>query len=425
MIKKLLFSILLISSSYILLGQNFNKYFNKGSLRIDYIHSATFNDELFSVDNYFYEPYWGGSQINLIDTFDYGAYKFEAFDSTSNTLIYSRNFSTLCGEWKYTEEAKTIWRSFSESVIMPFPRATIKVKFYKRLKNQKWELWSEIYVNPKNYMISPDLKTPIKSFKIHDSGDPATKLDIVLLAEGYTQSEMQKFMNDAQRFAKYLLECDPFKQYESDINIWAVPSVSKESGTDIPGKGVYKNTLFDSHFYTFGTERYLNTTNNVAIRNVAANAPYDQIYILVNTDKYGGAGIYNFYSICTADDKYSDFVFTHEFGHAFAGLADEYYTSDVGVEDFYDLQSEPWEPNITTLVDFDKKWKSMVADSTPIPTPDIEENANLVGAFEGGGYIAKGIYRPKHDCSMKSIRYNDFCPVCTKAIIDRIKFYSR
>jgi len=397
----------------------------EGSLRIDYIHSATFNDELFSVDNYFHEPYWGGSQVNLIDTFDYGAYKFETFDSTTNTLIYSRNFSTLCGEWKYTNEAKTIWRSFSESLIMPFPKATVNVKIYKRLKNQKWELWSEIFVNPKNYMISPDLKTPIKSFKIHDSGEPSKKLDIVLLAEGYTESEMQKFMNDAQRFSKYLLECDPFKEYESDINIWAVPSVSRESGTDIPGKGIYKNTFFDSHFYTFGTERYLNTTDNVAIRNVAANAPYDQIYILVNTDKYGGAGIYNFYSICTADDKYSDFVFTHEFGHAFAGLADEYYTSDVGVEDFYDLQSEPWEPNITTLVDFDKKWKYMVADSTPIPTPDYEENKDLIGAFEGGGYIAKGIFRPMHDCSMKSIRYNDFCPVCTKAIIDRIKFYSR
>lgn len=424
MIKKLLFSILLLSSSYILSAQSFNKFFTDGSLRIDYVHSATFNDELFSVENYFHEPYWGGSEINLIDTFDYGAYKFEAIDSTTNTVIYSRNFSTLCGEWRYTNEAKSLWRSFSESVIMPFPKATIKVKFYKRLKNQNWELWAEIYVNPKDYMISPDLKTPIQSFKIHDSGKPSKKLDIVLLAEGYTEVEMQKFMNDAQRFSKYLVECDPFKEYANDINIWAVPSVSIESGTDIPGKGIYKNTFFDSHFYTFGTERYLNTTNNVAIRNVAANAPYDQIYILVNTDKYGGAGIYNFYSICTADNKYSDFVFTHEFGHAFAGLADEYYTSDVGVEDFYDLQSEPWEPNITTLVDFDKKWKFMIADSTAIPTPDTDANVDLLGAFEGGGYIAKGIYRPVHDCSMKSIKYNNFCPVCTKAIIDRIKFYS-
>ncbi len=421
----LIFSTIIFLLTSISTAQDFNTYFAKGSLRIDYIHSATFNDELFSVDNFFHEPFWGGSQLNLIDTFDYGAYKFEVYDSTNNKLIYSRNYSTLCGEWKYTKEAKSLWRSFSESVIMPFPKNTIKLKFYKRLKNMKWELWTKIYVNPKNYMISPTLKTPIKSFKIHDSGDASKKLDIVLIAEGYTQSEIQKFMNDAQRFKDYLLACDPFKQYKSDINIWAIPSVSVESGTDIPGKGIYKNTLFDSHFYTFGTERYLNTTNNIAIRNAAANAPYDQIYILVNTDKYGGAGIYNFYSICTADNKYSDFVFTHEFGHAFAGLADEYYTSEVGVEDFYDLNSEPWEPNITTLVDFNKKWKSMVANSTPIPTPDIEENADILGAFEGGGYIAKGIYRPKHDCSMKSIRYNDFCPVCTKAIIDRIKFYSK
>ncbi len=405
-------------------AQNFQKYFSSGSLRIDYIHSATHNKELLSRDQLYHEPHWGGSHINLIDTFNYGHYKFEVYDSLSNQLIYSRGYSTLCGEWRYTEEAKKLWRSFSESVIMPFPKNTIKVVFYKRKKDQSWEEMTQWTINPKDYMISPLLKMPIRAFKIHNSGKPDKKLDIVLLAEGYTQSEMQKFMDDAQRFTKYLLKCSPYNEYTTDINIWAVPTVSQQSGTDIPGKGIYKNTIFDSHFYTFGTERYLNTIDNVSIRNAAANAPYDQIYLLVNSDKYGGAGIYNFYSICTADNEYSDFVFTHEFGHAFAGLADEYYTSDVGVEDFYDLKSEPWEPNITTLVHFDKKWKSMVKAGTPIPTPDTTGYENTVGAFEGGGYVAKGIYRPSHDCSMKSIRYNDFCPVCTKSIIDMIKFYA-
>ena len=376
---KSLYIILIITLLQIsLAAQDFNTFFTKGSLRLDYIHTANANTELFSLDSYFHEPFWGGSKINLIDTFEYGHYKFEVYDSSSKKLIYSRGYSTLCGEWIFTDEAKKYWRSFSESLIMPFPKNTIQIKVYKREKNQSWAEWSSLYVNPKDYNIIPQQKLKIKAFKIHDSGLPSEKLDIVLLAEGYTQNELQKFMQDAQRFKNSLLSWSPLNKYSDKINVWAVPVVSEESGTDIPGKGVYKNTHFDSHFYTFGTERYINTVNNIAIRDAAANAPYDQIYVLVNSKKYGGAGIYNFYSICTTDNEQSEFVFNHEFGHAFAGLADEYYTSDVGVEDFYDLKAEPWEPNITTLVDFDRKWKPMLNKNTPIPTPDTKENENIL-----------------------------------------------
>jgi len=406
-------------------SQSFDKFFSEGSLRVDYIHTANNKTEIFSLDSYYHEPFWGGSNINLIDTFDYGHYKFEVYDSATSTLIYSRGFSTLCGEWRFTDEAKIYWRSFSESLIMPFPKSTIIIKVYKREKDQRWSNWSELTIKPNDYNIIPQQKHIVKAFKIHDSGKPSDKLDIVLLAEGYTNNELQKFMKDANRFAKSLLSWSPINKYTDKINVWAVPTVSEESGTDIPGKGIYKNTLFDSHFYTFGTERYINTVNNTAIRDAAANAPYDQIYILVNTDKYGGAGIYNFYSICTADNKNSEFVFNHEFGHAFAGLADEYYTSDVGVEDFYDLKAEPWEPNITTLVNFDKKWKSMLDENTPIPTLDTKENNELLGVFEGAGYVEKKVYRPRHDCSMKSIKDDYFCPVCSKAFIDMLKFYSK
>ncbi len=424
--RKFFITLFIISTLYFnLIAQEFDKYFTNGSLRIDYIHTANFEKELLSLDTYFHEPFWGGSKVNLIDTFNYGHYKFEVYDSITSTLIYSRGYSTLCGEWRYTDEAKKLYRSFSESVLLPYPINTVEIVFYKRLKDQSWQQISQLTVNPTYYMIIPQLKHKVKSFKIHDSGDPAKKLDIVLLAEGYTQSEMQKFMQDAQKFKKYLIECAPFDKHSSDINIWVVPIVSEETGTDIPGKNIYKNTFFDSHFYTFGTERYINTVNNIAVRNAAANAPYDQIYILVNTEKYGGAGIYNYYSICTTDHLHSGFVFTHEFGHAFAGLADEYYSSDVAVEDFYDLNSEPWEPNITTLIDFDSKWKKMIEEGTPIPTADTEDNSEIIGAFEGAGYVAKGVYRPRHDCTMKSIRYNDFCPVCSKAIVEMILFYSK
>jgi len=405
-------------------AQDFDQLFDKGSLRIDYIHTATHDKEVISLDEFYHEPFWGGSTVNLIDTFNYGYYKFEMTDSISGKILYSRGYSTLSAEWSSTPEAKDNWRSFSESIIMPFPLKTVNVNIYKRNKQQQWEALSSILVNPNNYMINPIQKTKIKAFKIHNSGAPAKNLDLVILAEGYTEGELQKFMKDAQRFTDTLLSWAPFDKYSNKINVWAVPTVSEESGTDIPGTGVYKNTYFDSHFYTFGTERYINTTKNVRIRDAASNAPYDQIYILVNTDKYGGAGIYNYYSICTADNPYSGFVFCHEFGHAFAGLADEYYSSDVSVENYYDLSKEPWEANITTLVNFENKWKSDIDAATNIPT-QITNDKKKLGAYQGGGYVEKGVYRPLPDCSMKSIRSNDFCPVCTKALVELLEFYSK
>jgi hypothetical protein len=404
--------------------QSFDKYFTEGSLRFDYYRTGNDKTEIMSNDEIYKEPYWGGSHINLLDTFDYGNYKFEVYDSISGIMIYSRGYSSLFKEWRYTPEAKKLNRSFSETVIFPFPRKTVKLVFYKRKRNQSWEKQYVTYVNPKDYNIIEQQNMKLRSFKIHGSRSPEKALDIVLLSEGYTATQMQKFMDDANRFKDYLLKCSPFDEVAGKINIWVVPVESAESGTDLPGKNIWRNTVFDSHFYTFGTERYLNTTNNKKVRDAAANAPYDQIYILVNTDKYGGAGIYNYYSICTADNKYSDFVFTHEFGHAFAALGDEYYTSDVSVQDFYDLDSEPWEPNLTTLKNFDKKWKAMVEKGTPVPTPDTGEYKDKVGAFEGAGYVEKGVYRPVYDCSMKSIKYNNFCPVCTKAFLDMIEFYS-
>jgi hypothetical protein len=416
---------LLISGSFILGAQDFNQYFTDGALRFDYYRTGNHQSEQISEDIMFHEEFWGGSKVNLLDTFDYGNYKIEVYDSAGQTLIYSRGFSSLFYEWRYTEEARSIYRSFSETVRFPFPKASVKLIFYERLKDMSWKIQYHTWVNPKDYTIVRDNPAPVKSFKIHGERAPEKALDIVLLAEGYTQAEMQKFMNDAQRFVKYLIECEPFKSMQAKINIWAVPSISAESGTDLPGKDIWVNTLFDSHFYTFGTERYLNTLNNKMVRNYAGNAPYDQIYILVNSKKYGGAGIFNYYSICTADHKSSDFVFVHEFGHAMAGLGDEYYTSDVSTDSLYSLNVEPWEPNLTTLKDFGSKWKNLMDDSTPVPTPTTKEYADKTGAFEGAGYLKNGVYRPAYECTMKSVRYDDFCDVCTQAIVDMIEFYAQ
>ena len=305
-------------------AQKFDQYFSNGSLRVDYFHGGNHEKEFISNDALYHEPYFGGSKLNMIDTFDYGHYKFEVFDSVSSVMIYSRGYSTLFGEWRYTKDAESNWRTLSESVIMPFPKKSIKLVFYKRLKNMSWEPLYTRYINPTDYNIRPQQNMKITAHKVHYSGDPAKKVDIVLLAEGYTVDEQEKFMKDAERFKEYLLSWAPFNKMKDRFNIWVVPVVSLESGTDIPGTNIWKNTAFDSHFYTFGTERYINTVNNKSVRDAAANAPYDQIYILANTSKYGGAGIFNFYSICTSDNEKSGFVFCHEFGHAF-GFEDLYY----------------------------------------------------------------------------------------------------
>ncbi|MEA3439677.1 MAG: M64 family metallopeptidase, partial [Chloroflexota bacterium] len=249
-----------------------------------------------------------------------------------------------------------------------------------------------------------------QKFKIHHSGNPNEKLDIVIIPEGYTRNELRKLRKDCKRFNEYLLESSPYNENRDKINIWGVYAWSRESGTDIPSEDIYRNTIANTTFDTFGLERYLTTDDFKTVKDIASNAPYDRIFILVNHSKYGGCGIYNHYCIVTSDNEESDFLTLHEFGHAFAGLGDEYYTSEFVVEDFYPLDKEPWEPNLTTLVDFTSKWIDMVDEGTPIPTPATAEYESTVGVYEGGGYVAKGVYRPFIDCTMKSKIYDQFCP---------------
>ena len=403
----------------------FDNYFSEKTLRIDYCHSGNKENEIYSIDELIEEPIWGGSKINLIDKFNYGKYKFEVYDSLSNILIYSRGYSTLFGEWQTTEQAKNTWKTFSETITFPYPQNAIIVKFYSRDRNNLWNKKFEYIVNPDNYFISKEKRNKCAVFKVHYSGSPFVKLDIVIIPDGYTKDEIDLFKKDCGRFAKYLLDTNPFTNNKDKINIWGVEAISEESGTDLPGENIWKNTIVNTNFYTFNSERYLTTRDNKILHNLAANAPYDQIFILVNTKKYGGCGIYNFYSLASSNNKDSNFLLIHEFGHAFAGLADEYYTSDVSLQDFYPLNLEPWEPNITTLTDFDSKWKDMVDKDIPVPTPEIDKYKNKIGVFEGAGYAEKGIYRPSVNCTMKSVSYNNFCPVCRVAIQKMIDFYSK
>ena len=225
---------------------------------------------------------------------------------------------------------------------------------------------------------------------------------------------MTKFLKDAKSLTDSLFKAAPFSEMKAYFNVYALKTPSQESGTDVPGENIFRNTLYNSTFYTFDISRYLTTSDMKTIHDKAAVVPYDQIIVLVNSNRYGGGGFYNYLNVCAAGNKLSTRVFIHEFGHSFAGLGDEYYTSEVAFEDYYNLKVEPWEPNLTTLVDFDSKWKSMVDSATPIPTPRYSDYSSKTGAFEGGGYVAKGIYSPMEDCRMKSNETPHFCPVCRK-----------
>lgn len=420
--KKIVLAVILLSTS-VFAQIKFDDYFIDKTLRMDFYHTGNAATENISFDKLIEEGQWSGSKINLVDKFEYGYYVLRVTDSASGNLIYSRGFSTLYQEWQTTEESKKIIRTFPGSVSMPFPKNKIMVEIFRKDKRNNLEKKFEYEVDPNDYFIIKEKIKPYSNFKVHYSGEPSKKLDIVLIPDGYTKDEIEKFKNDCERFASYLFEYSPFKENENKINIWGVDAPSIESGTDIPAKDIWKETILNSRFYTFDSERYLMTSDYFSVKDVAANAPYDQIYIIVNTDKYGGGSIYNFYSATAADNKLSKQIFVHEFGHGFAGLADE-YADDSTYLDYYPLDVEPWEANITTLVNFESKWKNLIDKDTPVPTPKEDKFKNKIGVFEGGGYVNKGVYRPTMNSIMNSFSSNEFNEVCKNAIQKLIDFYS-
>jgi hypothetical protein len=422
--RLILLSLLILSASA--KGQmSFNNYFTGNVFRFDFMFSGNNHKTEVYPMGMKEEPFWAGSNINLIDPFNFGNFRYEVFDDTSNILIYSRGFSSLYQEWQTTPEAKTISRSFYEVATMPFPKKKIKFVISERKRDGSFSKLYETKIDPADYFISKEKPVKVATSEMHTGGNPNTSVDIAFIAEGYKADEMEKFHADVKKMTDALFSEEPFLDYENRINIWAVDAVSQDSGTDIPGEGFYVNTALNSGFYTFGLDRYMTTHDMKAVNDYAAAVPHDAIVVLVNSDRYGGGGVYNYYSGTTAGNKLSQIVFIHEFGHGFAGLADEYYSSTVAYDEFYPLNVEPWEPNITTLVNFGTKWKNDLAEGVPVPTPPENKYQDVIGVFEGGGYSAKGIYRSEMDCRMKSNSPKGYCGACRKAVEKMIEYYTK
>jgi hypothetical protein len=400
----------------------FEQNFEQESMRLDLVlagNKSVQNAYLLEIKQ---EPYWGGSLTNLIDSLGYGEYHFNVIDKANNEILYSRGFCTLFEEWRTTEEAKFVSKAFYQTVTFPYPKNEVVFQLDERKKDGSYNNLLTMAIDPDDQNIRKSKLPDFEVAKIIDKGSSADHVDFVFIAEGYTLEEMDKFKKDVKGMADYILSYEPYKQKADKINFWAVCSPSVNSGASNPRKDEWLSTAINSSFNTFYIERYLEATDVISIRDIAACAPYDHICVLVNTDKYGGGGIYNHFSIGTSDHPKAREVMLHEIGHGFGGLADEYYTSDVAYQNFFDLNVEPWQPNITTLVNFSSKWQHLMKASTPIPTPVDKKYTDELGVFEGGGYVEKGVYRPAVNCRMKTNEAKGFCPACQDAIARMIDF---
>ena len=403
----------------------FDQWFTDASLRVDYTLTGDAKHTTFALKELIREPYWSGSKTNLIDNLEFGNYIVKVYEPGTDHLLFSKGYQNLYGEWQTTEEASKTTKTFDESVIVPFPKQTVEVALFHKDWDGNLIEGLRLTVKPDDYFIrtANNLNLPVYDAWIGNK-DITHAVDIVILPEGYTQAEMGKFVKDCDFFVKSLFDYAPYDRYKASFNVRGLMAPSQESGCTEPGDHIYKNTVMRFSYWTFDSERYCMSTDNRDIRDLAGQVPYDQIYILVNSKKYGGGGIYNFYCSSAVSNAFSGDIIIHEFGHGFAGLADEYYQDETGYGDFYNNDLEPWEPNITTLVDFNTKWKDMMDEKTPIPTPREKKYENTIGVFEGGGYEAEGIYSPHMDCLMKTFKGHVFCPVCQRAIERMILYYS-
>ena len=440
------------------------------TVRLDYAHSGNALADSYAIERVVIEPLpWPGSAARNLDDTNRGQNRVEVVDPKTGDVLYSRGFSTVFGEWRTTEEAGRISRSFSESVRFPQFAQPVRVRILKRdERNQFSVAWSIDVDSNAPDVVKRQPPPAAKPIPIRVSGPSPDKVDLLILGDGYTQAEMTKFEQDARRLSAHLFSVSPFKERAKDFNVWAMAVPTGQSGISRPSTGVHHPSALGTRYDIFGSERYVLTLDNRALRDIAQHAPYEFIEILVNNETYGGGGIFGQFSTAAAGNAWANYLFVHEFGHHFAGLADEYYTSPVAYQ-ASDVRTEPWEPNVTALRDPARlKWKQHVTANTPLPTPwpkkayenasrayqkkraalrdndrpesdmnalfredlaatrtlfDGQPHRHAIGAFEGANYEASGYYRPAMQCIMFD-RSEQFCPVCQDGIVDIIDLYA-
>ena len=417
--------VILLGMAHTLAAQEFSQYFTDKTLRVDYFFTGTAERQEIWVDELSSLPGWSGRKHNLQEVPLTGYGQIIMHDPESGKVIYRTSFSTLFQEWLETDEARHTPKGFENTFLLPYPKQPVEVEVILLDKRLQPRARMKHRVDPADILIHPKGTANITPHRyLLQSGAADKCIDVAILAEGYTEKEMETFYQDAVIACESLFDHEPFKSMKNRFNIVAVASPSTDSGVSVPRLHDWKQTAASSHFSTFYSDRYLTTSRVKSIHDALAGIPYEHIIILANTEEYGGGGIYNAYTLTTAHHPLFRPVVVHEFGHSFAGLADEYFYDDDIMTNTYPLDVEPWEQNISTRVDFISKWEDMLEKDTPVPTPTAESEHYPVGVYEGGGYSAKGIYRPADNCRMRTNDYPAFCPVCQRAIRRIIEFYT-
>lgn len=441
------------------------------TVRVDYYHSGNASIEMFSLHQVVLEPLpWPGNPDKAIDTSGRGYFMFQVEEPGSGEVLYSRGYSSIFQEWQSTAEAREMNRSFHESVRFPKPDQPVRLRVLKRNEAQGFDSIWDVEIDTEDMLVvRAHPPAPAQVLELHVSGAPPDKVDVVLLGDGYTAGEADKFAADALRLTRALFTYSPFKERAGDFNVWGINPPATQSGVNRPSNGTFRFSPSGTTYDAFRSERYVLAFDNLGMRRILQHTPYEFIVILGNSETYGGGGIYGLYSTVAAASEWSDYLFVHEFGHHFAALADEYYTSDVAYEATTD-RPEPWEPNVTALHDPSLlKWGSLVKEGTALPTawpkeefeafqrenqarraqlrkenrPESEMNQlfeeeqrwvdelfaaypethSLVGAFEGANYMATGYYRSEMNCTMFT-RHDRFCRVCSDALTEIIDLYT-
>lgn len=405
----------------------FDSLFTGRTLRADYTMTGGNGNFAISLNHQATMPGWAGRRHHLSELPLAGDAQLTMTDAATGDTLYRTSFSTLFHEWLSTPEASERARTFDHTVLLPEPRndARINLTFTDQRREPMTSM--AFTYSPADILVERLDNRPSLPYRyLHRSPLPADRaVDIAILAEGYTPEEMDSFYVHAQRAADEILSYEPYKSRADRFNIVAVASPSTDSGVSVPRLADWKSTAFGSHFSTFYSDRYLTAPSVSLLHDALVNIPYEHIIVLANTDEYGGGGIYNSYTLTAARHPLMRPVVVHEFGHSFGGLADEYFYEGDVMEDSYPFDVEPWNPNITTLTDFDSKWKRLMPEGTPVPTDPKDAAKYPVGLYEGGGYSAKGVYRPADECRMRNNSYPTFCVVCTDAIARLIDFYTQ
>lgn len=408
-------------------AQDFHVYFTDQTLRLDYIFSGNKHKQHISLSNISSTPHWYGKRQRLSESPVEGNGQITVRRHNEDSIIYRNSFSTLFQEWLSYDEAAGPEKAFENVFLVPMPKDTVDVTVELRDNRRNITTAYTHCIAPGDILIRRTGErhtTPYTT--LQQAADTTRCIHLAFVAEGYAENEMQAFIDDANEAIEAIFTHEPFKSSRDKFNIVAVKSVSDESGTSEPSKGVWRNTALGSHFDTFYSDRYLTTLNLFKLHDLLAGTPYEHIIILVNTDQYGGGGILNSYVLSMTRHAMFKPVVVHEFGHSFGGLADEYAYDD-GYVAYYTPDVEPWERNITTLARFDLKWKHLVPAGTPVPTPTdqyAEGDTKHVGVFEGAGYQSKGVYRGTVDCRMRVNTVEEFCPVCRESLEGLIRFYT-